>query len=168
MYIRFSIIKEKLNILLSNIYLKKEKKTCFKLKFLKRCWCRVIQWFLSIVQAKYYFPRNINPKSFLLSRTWYVFVRDTCIYWKALWAGILHKISHENKPEQSKPFSVLASSAPSSAVSFSLLISFTISGLLELGRYATYNQQTSFLNETSCRTYIFWKEKGASLFTFSW
>lgn len=43
MYIRFSIIKEKLNILLSNIYLKKEKKTCFKLKFLKRCWCRVIQ-----------------------------------------------------------------------------------------------------------------------------
>lgn len=37
MYIRFSIIKEKLNILLSNIYLKKEKKTCFKLKFLKRC-----------------------------------------------------------------------------------------------------------------------------------
>lgn len=111
---------------------------------------------------------NINPKSFLLSRTWYVFVRDTCIYWKALWARILHKISHENKPEQSKPFSVLASSAPSSAVSFSLLISFTISGLLELGRYATYNQQTSFLNETSCRTYIFWKEKGASLFTFSW
>lgn len=61
MYIlRFSIIKEKLNILLSNIYLKKEKKTCFKLKFLKRCWCRVIQWFLSIVQAKYYFPRQIS------------------------------------------------------------------------------------------------------------
>lgn len=61
MYIlRFSIIKEKLNILLSNIYLKKEKKTYFKLKFLKKCWCRVIQWFLSIVQAKYYFPRQIS------------------------------------------------------------------------------------------------------------
>lgn len=140
MYIYFSIIKEKLNFLLSNMYLKKEKKTRFELKIFKEVhWCRVIQWFLSIVQAT-----NISPRSFPLSKTWYIFVRDTYTYWKALWAGILYKISHENKPEQSKPFSVLASLlALSSVVSFSLLISFMISALHPQTRYATYNQETS-------------------------
>lgn len=160
--LRFSI-KEKLNILLSNIYLKKEKKTCFKLKFLKRCWYRVIQWFLSIVQAKYYFPRQISIQRVSFCRGHDTFSWEILAYIeKRFELGSCTK--SRTKISQNKVSPSLFS--PSSAVSFSLLISFTISGLLELGRYATYNQQTSFLNETSCRTYIFWKEKGASL--FSW
>lgn len=126
MYIRFSTIKEKLNFLLFNMYLKEEKKNVSSWNFpLKSSWCHVIQWFLLVVQVKYYFPRRNIRRNFPSSRTWYIFVRDTSTYWNALWAGILYETSYENKLEQSKPFSVLASSI----VSFSLLISFMISGL---------------------------------------
>lgn len=167
MYIRFFIIKEKLNILLSNIYLKKEKKTCFKLKFLKRCWCRVIQWFLLIVQAKYYFPRQISIQRVSFCRGHDTFSWEILAYIeKRFELGSCTK--SRTKISQNKVSPSLFSLLPRLHPPFHFLFLFRSRSPVcsELGRYATYNQQTSFLNETSCRTYIFWKEKGASL--FSW
>lgn len=166
MYIYFSIIKEKLNFLLSNMYLKKEKKTRFELKIFKEVhWCRVIQWFLSIVQAKYYFPRQISVQGVSLCRrrdtfSWEILVHIEKRFEPGSCTKSRTKIS-QNKVSPSL-YSLLFSRFHPSFHFLSLFRSWSPLCILKLDMLRII-RKLRFSNETSCRTCTFWKEQKKGL-----
>lgn len=104
-----------------------------------------------------FFSTNIRPRNFPSSRTWYIFARDIE---KCFELGSCTK--PRTKASQNKVNPSLFSLLPRLHPSFHFLSfrSWSPVCILELGRYATYNRQTSrFLNETSCRSCTFRKEQ---------
>lgn len=123
------------------MYLKKEKKHVSNWNFpLKRRWYYVIQRFLSSVQAKYYFPRQISDQGISLRRGHDTFSREI-LKSASSWDPV-QNLARKQARTNSSLFSLLPRLHPSFHF-LSLFRSWSPVCILELGRYATYNRQTS-------------------------